>query len=67
MKKDIHPETYEFKAHCTCGHEFRTSSTKKDISVTLCSQCHPFFTGEQKHIDVAGRIEKFNKKYSKKS
>lgn len=65
MKNNVHPEVFEIQAHCTCGQEFRTSSTKKNISVTLCSNCHPFFTGEQRHMDVAGRIEKFNKKYTK--
>lgn len=66
MKKETHPQSFETVATCTCGQEFKTSTTsKKGIHVTLCSNCHPFFTGEQKHIDVAGRIEKFNKKYTK--
>ncbi len=63
MKKELHPTSHELTARCTCGNEFRTSSTRKEIRVTLCSQCHPFFTGEQKHVDTAGRIEKFKKKY----
>ena len=67
MKKGIHRNTNPVLAHCTCGNEFKTSSTRKEIRATLCSQCHPFFTGEQKHVDTAGRIEKFNKKYSKKA
>jgi large subunit ribosomal protein L31 len=65
MKKDIHPQINEVNAHCACGNEFKTSSTRKDIRVTLCSQCHPFFTGAQKFVDTAGRIEKFQKKYKK--
>lgn len=66
MKKDIHPEVFKTTVHCTCGSEFETLSTAKEIKVTLCSHCHPFFTGEQKHVDTAGRIEKFEKKYRKK-
>ena len=65
MKKDIHPELFEVTAHCTCGHEFKTRSTKKDIRTTLCSSCHPFYTGQQKFVDTAGRIEKFEKRYGK--
>lgn len=64
-KKGIHPETHEIKAHCTCGEEFITISTKKELRGTLCSKCHPFFTGDQKFVDVAGRIDKFKKKYKK--
>jgi len=63
MKKGIHPQVYTVNAHCTCGNVFETKSTKKDISSTLCSSCHPFFTGNQKFVDAAGRIDKFNKKY----
>lgn len=66
MKPDIHPEVFEVTAHCVCGSEFKTQSTRQAIRVTLCSQCHPFFTGSQKFVDTAGRIEKFAKKYSKK-
>ena len=66
MKNGIHPETHEVVAHCACGVEFDTRSSRKDLRVTLCSGCHPFFTGEQKHVDTAGRIEKFNKKYQKR-
>ena len=65
MRKEIHPETYEVNAHCVCGNEFMTTSSKKEIRVTLCSKCHPFFTGTQKFLDTAGRIEKFEKKYKK--
>lgn len=63
MKKDIHPEMFEITAHCACGNEFKTTSTKKQLRVTICSQCHPFFTGAQKFVDTEGRIEKFKKKY----
>lgn len=65
MKKSIHPELHEISARCACGNSFKTHSTSKEIRVTLCSACHPFFTGTQKFVDTAGRIEKFQKKYSK--
>jgi large subunit ribosomal protein L31 len=63
MKKDIHPNYDECHVTCACGNTFTTRSTKKEIRVEICSQCHPFFTGKQKFIDSAGRIEKFRKKY----
>lgn len=63
MKKDVHPQTFEVNAHCACGSEFKTLSTKRDVRVTICSKCHPFFTGAQKFVDTEGRIEKFKKKY----
>jgi large subunit ribosomal protein L31 len=63
MKKGIHPEYVECRVTCACGNTFLTRSTKKDIRVEICSQCHPFFTGKQKLMDSAGRIEKFRKKY----
>jgi len=63
MKKDIHPEYVECTIICACGNTFTTRSTKKDIRVEICSKCHPFFTGKQKFIDSAGRVEKFKKKY----
>lgn len=65
MKTGIHPELHNVKVECSCGNSFVTRSTKKEIHSTLCSSCHPFFTGQQKFIDTAGRIEKFQKKYSK--
>jgi large subunit ribosomal protein L31 len=65
MKKNIHPELHDITVHCTCGNEFHTRSTVDSIKVTLCSKCHPFYTGEQKYVDTAGRIEKFEKKYKK--
>ena len=67
MKKDIHPELYEIMAHCACGKTFKTRSASKDIAVTLCSGCHPFYTGAQKLVDTAGQIEKFKKKFKIKS
>jgi large subunit ribosomal protein L31 len=63
MKKDIHPEFVECTITCACGNTFTTRSAKKEIRVEICSQCHPFFTGKQKFIDSAGRVEKFKKKY----
>ncbi len=63
MKKDVHPEYQECIVTCACGNTFPTRSTKKEIRVEICSQCHPFFTGKQKFIDSAGRIEKFKQKY----
>jgi len=63
MKKGIHPEYVESRVVCACGNTFVTRSTKKEIRVEICSQCHPFFTGKQKLMDSAGRIEKFKKKY----
>ena len=67
MKKDIHPELHEIQGRCACGAAFRMRSTISEINVTLCSQCHPFYTGDQKFVDTAGRIEKFNKKFGKKA
>lgn len=67
MKKDIHPELHEIDAVCACGTIFTMRSTAPEIKTTVCSHCHPFFTGDQKFVDTAGRIEKFEKKYKKKS
>jgi large subunit ribosomal protein L31 len=64
MKKDIHPNYEESTVICACGNTFKTRSTKKEIRVEICSQCHPFFTGKQKFVDSAGRVEKFRKKYN---
>ncbi len=63
MKKGIHPEYVECTVTCACGSTFTTRSTKKEIRVEICSHCHPFFTGKQKFVDSAGRVEKFKKKY----
>lgn len=65
MKSSIHPEVYEITARCACGNAFQTSSTDEELRVTICSACHPFFTGAQKFVDIAGRIEKFEKRYRK--
>jgi large subunit ribosomal protein L31 len=64
MKKDIHPEYSQTTIRCACGNVVETGSTKKDIRVEICSQCHPFFTGKQKLVDTAGRIERFHRKYA---
>jgi large subunit ribosomal protein L31 len=66
MKEKIHPQLHEVKVHCACGNEFATRSTKKELRVEVCSACHPFFTGKQKLMDTAGRVEKFNRKWAKK-
>jgi large subunit ribosomal protein L31 len=64
MKAGIHPAYNEVNVVCACGHTFRTRTTNKsDIRVEICSNCHPFFTGKQKLIDTAGRVDKFEKKY----
>ena len=66
MKVGIHPAYNEVKVSCACGHTFLTRSTHKgDIRVEICSSCHPFFTGKQKLVDTAGRVDKFERKYSK--
>jgi large subunit ribosomal protein L31 len=65
MKAGIHPAYNELNVICACGHTFKTRSTHKgDIRVEICSSCHPFFTGRQKLVDTAGRIDRFEKKYS---
>jgi large subunit ribosomal protein L31 len=66
MKKGIHPNYQESKVTCACGSSFTTRSTTPKIEVEICSECHPFYTGKQKYIDTAGRIEKFKKKYGYK-
>ena len=66
MKEKMHPELHDVKVHCACGNEFMTRSTKKDMRVEICSNCHPFFTGKQRLMDTEGRVEKFNRKYAKK-
>ena len=67
MKQGIHPEYHEIKVQCACGNTFNTRSTRKDeLHVEICSECHPFFTGKQKLIDTAGRVDRFNKRYGKK-
>ena len=63
MKKEIHPNYHECQVVCACGEKFTTLSTEKEIRVEICSQCHPFFTGKQKFVDTAGRVERFSKKF----
>lgn len=63
MKADIHPEYKLGTVTCACGHSFQVRSTVGDLSVEICSACHPFFTGKQKLVDSAGRVEKFRRKY----
>ncbi len=63
MKKGIHPEYYEATVQCACGNTFTTGSTKKELRVEVCSECHPFFTGQQKTVERGGRVERFKKKY----
>ena len=65
MKEKIHPNYKESTIVCACGETIRTRSTKQNIRVEVCSRCHPFFTGKQKFVDSAGRVEKFIKKYGK--
>jgi len=66
MKEKIHPKYYpDAKVTCSCGNSFTTGSTRQTLRVELCNKCHPFFTGEQKIIDTAGRVERFNKKYKR--
>lgn len=63
MKKKIHPEFHITTVTCACGNSFETGSTVKKLKVEICSKCHPFFTGVQKFVDTAGRVDKFKKKY----
>ena len=63
MKPDIHPEYNLITVHCACGNQFRTRSTQADIHVEICSVCHPYFTGKQRLMDTAGRVERFRQKW----
>jgi len=63
MKEGIHPKYQKSTVVCACGHKFETRSTKGDLHVDICSNCHPFFTGKQKLLDTAGRVERFRRKY----
>jgi large subunit ribosomal protein L31 len=65
MKSDIHPNYDEALVTCTCGNQFTTRSTKKEIHVEICSQCHPFYTGRQKLVDTGGRVERFQRRAAK--
>lgn len=67
MKADIHPKYVTANVHCACGETWQTRSTKSEIRLEICSSCHPFFTGKQKLIDTAGRVERFNRKYGRKT
>jgi large subunit ribosomal protein L31 len=67
MKEKIHPQLHDVMVHCACGNEFPTRSTKKEMRVEVCAACHPYFTGKQKMMDTAGRVEKFNRKWGKKA
>jgi large subunit ribosomal protein L31 len=67
MKKGLHPELHLVTAVCACGNTFETRSTQKELRLEICSACHPFFTGKQKLVDTAGRVERFNRRYASKS
>lgn len=67
MKKDIHPKTFEINIICACGSSFPGRSAKPKIEIDICSKCHPLYTGDQKFVDTAGRIEKFKAKYGVKA
>ena len=66
MKKEIHPEYVDCTVTCACGNTFKTRSNKSEIRIDICDKCHPFFTGSEKIVDSAGRVEKFKKKYAQK-
>ncbi|HUI06747.1 MAG TPA: 50S ribosomal protein L31 [Verrucomicrobiae bacterium] len=67
MRAKIHPEYVDAVIHCACGNVIKTRSTRKDMRIGICSKCHPFFTGQQKFVDTAGRVERFQKRYAKKT
>lgn len=66
MKKDLHPNLVECTVTCACGNTFTTKSQKDEMRIDICNECHPFFTGSERNVDTAGRIEKFNARYAKK-
>ncbi len=66
MKADIHPEYVTATVRCACGNSFETRATKPDLHIEVCSACHPFFTGEQRIVDTAGRVERFRRRYGLK-
>jgi large subunit ribosomal protein L31 len=66
MKPDIHPDYVESTVHCACGATWKTRSTQEDIHVEICSTCHPYFTGRQKLLDTAGRVERFRQKWGER-
>ncbi|WP_304545696.1 50S ribosomal protein L31 [Sulfurimonas microaerophilic] len=65
MKKNLHPELVDCTVSCACGNSFVTKSQKPEMRIDICNECHPFFTGSERNVDTAGRIEKFNAKYKK--
>lgn len=65
MKQGIHPKYETVTVTCGCGNEFETKSTKNEIKVEICSECHPFYTGKQRTVAAAGRVDKFNKKFKR--
>ena len=67
MKPEIHPNYQPITVSCACGAKIETRSTKSELQIDICSECHPFYTGKEKVIDAAGRIERFNRKYGRKS
>ena len=64
MKAGIHPKCEQTTIRCACGAVYNTGSTKKNITVEICANCHPFYTGKQKLVDTSGRVDKFNKRYN---
>ena len=66
MKQDTHPEYMIATVHCSCGNSFQTRSTKSELRVELCAECHPFYTGKQKLVDTGGRVARFERKYGKR-
>ena len=66
MKADIHPTYTDANVKCSCGNTFTTKSTKDDLHVELCNECHPFYTGKQKLVDTGGRVERFERRYGKR-
>ena len=66
MKSDIHPNYQDCEVHCGCGETFMTRATVKELRIEICGKCHPFYTGKQKFVDAAGRVDKFFKKYGNK-
>ena len=67
MRAGIHPEYHEVEARCACGATWKTRSTRKELRLEICSNCHPFFTGRQKLVDTEGRVERFTKKYGQQT
>ena len=67
MKTDIHPDYVDASVRCSCGNTFATRSTKGSLSVELCNECHPFYTGKQKLVDTGGRVERFERRYGRRA